>query len=60
MHPSCYETLAEALHTTIQLEFRFLSDLTDLFILYARDHLTKIYGLLSFNLFFLHDHSTKN
>ena len=57
MLPSCYGTLAEALHTAIQLEFRFL---TDLFILYARNHLTKIYGLLSFNLSFVHDHSTKN
>ena len=28
---------------------------TDMFILYARDHLTKIYGLLTFNLSFLHD-----
>ena len=57
MLPSCYETLAEALRTTIRLEFRVL---TDLFILYARDHSTKIDGLLSFNISFLHDHSTKN
>ena len=44
MLPSCYETLAEAIRTTIQREFRVP---TNLFILYARDHSIKIYGLLS-------------
>ena len=50
-------TLAEAIRTTIRPEFRVP---TDLFMLYACDHSIKIFGLLSFNLSFLHDHSTKN
>ena len=49
--------LAEAIYTTIRLEYRVP---TDLFILFANDHSTKIYGPLSFNLSFVHDHSTKN
>ena len=49
--------LAEAIYTTIRLEYRVP---TDLFILFAHDHSTKIYGPLSFNLSFVHDHSTKN
>ena len=57
MLPLCYGTLAKAIHTAIQPEF---SVPTDLFILYAHDHSKKIYGLLSFNFSFLHDHSTKN
>ena len=48
MLPSYYGTLAEALRTTIRLEFRFL---TDLFILYACDHLTKY--TVFFHLIFL-------
>ena len=32
---------------------------TDLFLLFAHDHSTKVYGPLSFILSFVHDHSTK-
>ena len=128
MLSSCYGTLAEALRTTIRLEFRVLTDLfymhatirqkymvffhliflfcttirpkirvvidllfyvhatirpkymflfhlffllsttvrpkitvhTDLFLLFVHDYSTKIYGLLSFILSFVHNHSTKN
>ena len=57
MLPSRYGTLAEAIRTTIRPEFKVP---TDLFILYARDHSIKIYGLLSFYLSFLRGYSTKN
>ena len=46
MLPLCYETLAEAIHTTIQPEFRVP---TELFILYACDLSKKIYSLLFFS-----------
>ena len=48
---------AAAICTTIQSEFRFP---TDFCVLFAHDHLTKICGRLSFNFFFVYDHSTKN
>ena len=48
--------LAEALCTTIPPEFRVS---TDLFLLFAHDHSTKLYGPLSFNLSFVQGHSTK-
>ena len=128
MLSSCYGTLAEALRTTIRLEFRVLTDLfymhatirqkymvffhliflfcttirpkirvvidlffyvhatirpkymflfhlffllsttvrpkitvhIDLFLLFVHDYSAKIYGLLSFILSFVHNHSTKN
>ena len=46
MLPLCYETLAEAIHTTIQPEFRVP---TELFILYACDLSKNIYSLLFFS-----------
>ena len=48
--------LAEAICMTIRAEFRVP---TDLFLFFAHDHSTKIYGPLSFNLSFVHDHLTK-
>ena len=42
--------------STIRPKIRVFID----FFLCARDHLTKIYGPLSFILSFEHDHSTKN
>ena len=52
----CSSILAKSIYTTIRPEFRVP---TDLFLLYAHDHSTKIYGSLSFSLSFAHDHSTK-
>ena len=43
--------------TTIRPKIRVLNDL---FLLFAHDHSTKIYGLLLVILSFVHDHSTKN
>ena len=57
MLSSRFGILAEAICTTIRPEFRVS---TDLFLLFAHDHSTKIYGYLSFNLSFAHDHLTKN
>ena len=57
MLPSRSVILAEAICMTIRPEFRVP---TDLFLLFAHDHSTKIYGPLSFNLSFVHDRSTKN
>ena len=48
--------LAEAIYTAIRPEFRVP---TDLFLLIEHDHSTKIFGLLSFILSFVHDHSAK-
>ena len=48
---------AKSICTTIRPKFRVP---TDLIILYAQDHSTKIYGPLSFNLSFVHDHPTKH
>ena len=48
--------LAEAICTTIRPEYRVP---TDLCLLFAHDHSTKIYGPLSFILSFVHNHSTK-
>ena len=48
--------LAEAICTTIRPEFRVP---TDLFLLFAHEHSTKVYGNLSCNLSFVHDHSIK-
>ena len=45
------------LFTTIRQKYMVL---IDLFFLWARDHSTKIDGLLSLTLSFVHDHSTKN
>ena len=56
MLSSRFGILAEAICTTIRPEFRVS---TDLFLLFAHDHSTKIYGYLSFNLSFAHDHLTK-
>ena len=56
MFPLRTVILAEAICTTIRPEFRVP---TDLFLLFAHDHSTKIYGPLSFNLSFVHDNSTK-
>ena len=56
MLPSRSVILPEAICTTIRPEFRVA---TALFLLFAHDHLTKIYGPYSFNLSFVHDHSTK-
>ena len=55
--PRCSRILAKAICATIQPEFRVP---TDLFLLFAHDHSTKIYGPLSFNLSFVDGHSTKN
>ena len=46
MLPFCYETLAEAIHTAIQPEFRVP---TDLFISYACNHSKKICSFLFFS-----------
>ena len=46
MLPFCYETLAEAIHTAIQPEFRVP---TDFFILYACNHSKKICSFLFFS-----------
>ena len=48
MLPSHSEILAEAICMSIRPEFRIS---TDLFLLFAHDHFTKIYGPLSFILF---------
>ena len=48
--------LAKVICTTLRPEFRVP---TDLFLLFAHGHLAKIYGPLSFILFFVHDHSSK-
>ena len=45
------------LFTTIRQKYMVL---IDLFFLWARDHSTKIDGLLSLTLSFVHDHSIKN
>ena len=60
------------LYTTIRQKYMFLfhlfflfcwviqpkiSSLTDLYLLFAQDHLTRIYGPLSCNLSFVYDHS---
>ena len=50
MLPSCSGILAEAICMTIRPEFRVP---TDLLILFAHHHSTKIYGPLSFNLSFV-------
>ena len=55
--PRCSRILAKAICATIQPEFRVP---TDLFLLFAHDHSTKIYGPFSSNLSFVYDHSTKN
>ena len=55
MLPLLSVILAEAIRTTIRPEFRVP---TDLFLLFAHANSTKIYSPLSFNLSFLHDHST--
>ena len=62
-------------HATIRPKYMFLFHLffllsttvrpkitvhTDLFLLFVHDYSTKIYGLLSFILSFVHNHSTKN
>ena len=57
MLPSRSMILAEAICTTIRPKFRVP---TELFLLIAHDHSTKICGSLSFNLSFVQDHSTKN
>ena len=57
MLPLGSEILAEAICTTIRPEFEVP---TDLFLLFAHDQSTKIYGPLSFNISFAHNHSTKN
>ena len=44
-------------YTTIGPRLRVL---TDLFLIFAHDHSTKIYGPLSFILSLVHDHSTIN
>ena len=49
--------LVEAICPTIRPEFRFS---TDLFLLFAHVHSTKIYVPLWFNLSFVYDHLTKN
>ena len=49
MLPPCSSILTKSLCTTIRPEFRIP---TGLFLLYAHDHSTKIYGPLSFNLSF--------
>ena len=49
MLPSCSRILVEAICMTIRPEFRVS---TDLFILFAHDNLTKMYGPLSFNVSF--------
>ena len=56
MLPSRSVILAEAIYTAIRPKFRVP---TELFLLIARDHSTKIYGLFSFIFSFVHDHSTK-
>ena len=48
--------LAEAICMTIRAEFMVS---TDLFLIFTHDHSTKVYGPLSFNLSFVHNHSTK-
>ena len=57
MLPSHLGILAEAIYTTIRPEFKVPSDL---FLLFAHNHLTKIYGPFLFILAFVHNHSTKN
>ena len=57
MLPSHLGTLAEAKYTTIRPEFKVPSDL---FLLFAHDHLTEICGPFLFILAFVHNHSTKN
>ena len=49
--------LVEAICPTIRPEFRFS---TDLFLLFAHAHSTKMYVALWFNLSFVYDHLTKN
>ena len=56
MLPSRSVILAEAVCTTIWPKFRVP---TDLFLLFAHDHLTKKYRPLSFILSFVYDNSTK-
>ena len=56
MLPSRSVILAEAVCTTIRPKFRVL---TDLFLLSAHDHSTKIYRPPSFILAFVYDNSTK-
>ena len=57
MLPSHLGMLAEAIYTTIRPEFKVPSDL---FLSFAHNHLTKIYGPFLFILAFVHNHSTKN
>ena len=63
MLPSCFgmnsdilPRVAESICTTIRPEFRVP---TDLFLLYAHEYSTKIYGPLLFILSSVHDHSTQ-
>ena len=49
--------LAEAIYTIIRPKFRVP---IDLFLLFAHEHSTEIYGPPLFNLSFVHDDSIKN